>query len=65
MPAPIQAGKRWVVRRIHPWTNDYGKLARRAERGGEVVDLNLSLARIVTPPRPAQLAIASVFGVTL
>ncbi|MCX4966977.1 IS5 family transposase [Streptomyces sp. NBC_00654] len=44
VPAPIQAGKRWVVERTHSWTNDYGKLRRRTERSGEVVDFYLYLA---------------------
>ena len=35
---PIQAGKRWVVERIHSWMNDHGKLRRRTERSGEAVD---------------------------
>lgn len=44
MPAPIQAGKRWVVERTHAWMNDYGKLRRCTERSGEVVDFYLYLA---------------------
>ncbi len=28
VPAPIQAGKRWVVERSHAWMNGYGKLRR-------------------------------------
>ncbi|MCX4965802.1 IS5 family transposase [Streptomyces sp. NBC_00654] len=44
VPAPIQAGKRWVVERTHSWTNDYGKLRRCTERSGEVVDFYLYLA---------------------
>jgi hypothetical protein len=26
LPAPIQAGRRWVVERTHAWANQYGKL---------------------------------------
>lgn len=44
VPAPIQAGKRWVVERTHSWMNDYGKLRRCTEKRGEVVDFYLSLA---------------------
>ncbi|WP_405753173.1 IS5 family transposase [Streptomyces sp. NBC_00012] len=44
VPAPIQAGKRWVVERTHSWMNDYGKLRRCTERSGDVVDLYLYLA---------------------
>ncbi|WP_060880062.1 IS5 family transposase [Streptomyces scabiei] len=44
LPAPIQAGKRWVVERTHSWMNDYGKLRRCTERSGDVVDFYLYLA---------------------
>ncbi|MFE7842330.1 transposase, partial [Streptomyces sp. NPDC057474] len=44
VPAPIQAGKRWVVERTHSWMNDYGKLRRCTERSGAVVDFYLHLA---------------------
>ncbi|MET9603335.1 IS5 family transposase [Streptomyces sp. NPDC006459] len=44
VPAPIQAGKRWVVERTHSWMNDYGKLRRCTERSGAVVDSYLYLA---------------------
>ena len=44
VPAPIQAGRRWVAERTHSWMNDYGKLRRCTERSGEVVDLHLYLA---------------------
>ncbi len=44
VPAPIQAGKRWVIERTHSWMNDYGKLRRCTERNGEVVDFYLYLA---------------------
>ncbi|MEV6205530.1 IS5 family transposase [Kitasatospora sp. NPDC051914] len=44
VPAPVQAGKRWVVERTHSWMNDYGKLRRCTERSGEVVDFYLYLA---------------------
>lgn len=44
LPAPIQAGKRWVVERTHSWMNNYGKLRRCTERSGRIVDLYLYLA---------------------
>lgn len=44
VPAPIQAGKRWVVERTHSWMNDYGKLRRCTERSSAVVDFYLYLA---------------------
>ena len=44
VPAPIQAGPRWVVERTHAWMNGYGKLRRCTERDGVVVDFYLFLA---------------------
>lgn len=44
IPAPIQAGKRWVVERTHSWMNGYGKLRRCTEKDGKVVDFYLHLA---------------------
>jgi hypothetical protein len=44
VPAPIQAGKRWVVERTHSWMNDYGKPRRCTETSGSVVDFYLYLA---------------------
>ncbi|MCJ0874310.1 IS5 family transposase [Streptomyces sp. AP-93] len=44
VPAPVQAGKRWVVERTHSWMNDYGRLRRCTDRSGEVVDFYLYLA---------------------
>jgi transposase len=43
-PAPLQAGKRWVVERTQSWMNGYGKLRRCTERDGRVVDFYLFLA---------------------
>lgn len=28
VPAPLQAGKRWVIERTQSWMNDYGKVRR-------------------------------------
>ena len=44
VPAPIQAGGRWVAERTHSWMNGYGKLRRCTETDGRVVDFYLFLA---------------------
>lgn len=44
VPAPIQAGSRWVVERTHSWMNGYGKLRRCTEKAQAVVDFYLFLA---------------------
>jgi hypothetical protein len=44
VPAPAQAGKRWVVERTHSWMNGYGKLRRCTEKNGKAVDFYLHLA---------------------
>jgi hypothetical protein len=44
IPAPIQAGSRWVVERTHSWMNGYGKLRRCTEKLRLVVDFYLFLA---------------------
>ena len=44
VPAPLQAGNRWVVERTQSWMNGYGKLRRCTERDGAVVDFYLFLA---------------------
>ena len=44
VPAPIQAGSRWVVERTHSWMNGYGKLRRCTEKLRPVVDFYLFLA---------------------
>ena len=44
VPAPIQAGARWVVERTHSWMNGYGKLRRCTEKARAVVDFYLFLA---------------------
>lgn len=51
VPAPIQAGKRWVVERTHSWMNDYGKLRRCTDRSGSVVDFYLYLAAVLVTLR--------------
>ena len=44
VPAPVQAGARWVVERTHSWMNAYGKLRRCTEHRRSVVDFYLFLA---------------------
>ncbi|MDP9461045.1 MAG: IS5 family transposase [Actinomycetota bacterium] len=44
VPAPLQAGKRWVVERTQAWMNAYGKLRRCTEKSCRVVDFYLFLA---------------------
>ena len=44
VPAPLQAGKRWVVERTQAWMNGYGTLRRCTERSGAIVDFYLFLA---------------------
>jgi hypothetical protein len=44
VPAPIQAGTRWVVERAHSWMNGYGKLRRCTEKHQAIVDFFLFLS---------------------
>ncbi|EST18926.1 hypothetical protein M878_44225 [Streptomyces roseochromogenus subsp. oscitans DS 12.976] len=44
LPAPIQAGKCWVVERGHAWMNGFGKLRRCIEKRSCVVDFYLYLS---------------------
>jgi transposase len=43
-PAPIQAGRRWVIERTHAWGNQYGKLRWCTERRRVVVEFWFLLA---------------------
>jgi transposase len=47
LPAPIQAGRRWVIERTHAWGNQYGKLRWCTERRRVVVEFWLALASAV------------------
>jgi DDE family transposase len=51
VPAPIQAGTRWVVERTHAWMNGYGKLRRCTERNARTVDFYLYLAAALVTVR--------------
>jgi hypothetical protein len=44
VPAPIQAGGRWMVERMPAWMNAYGKLRRCTERRRAVAEFYLFLA---------------------
>ncbi len=44
VPAPVQAGARWVVERTRQWMNGCGKLRRCTEKRQSVVDFYLFLA---------------------
>jgi hypothetical protein len=44
VPAPIQAGRRWVIERTHAWGNQYGKLRWCTKRRRTVVEFWLALA---------------------
>jgi hypothetical protein len=44
VPAPVQAGARWVVERTHSWMNGSGKLRRCTEKRAAIVDVYLFLA---------------------
>ena len=46
-PAPVQAGRRWVIERTHAWANQYGKLRWCTERCWLVVEFWLALALAV------------------
>jgi hypothetical protein len=46
-PAPIQAGRRWVIERTHAWGNHYGRLRWSTERRRLVVAFWLALASTI------------------
>jgi len=47
IPAPIQAGRRWVIERTHAWGNQYGRLRWCTERRRLVVEFWLALASAI------------------
>jgi transposase len=51
VPAPIQAGARWVVERTHSWMNGFGKLRRCTEKQAAAVDFYLFLVPRRRPRR--------------
>jgi transposase len=46
-PAPVTAGKRWVVERTNSWMNAYKKLVWCTERRGRVIDFWLAFAAVI------------------
>jgi hypothetical protein len=48
VPAPIQAGQRWPVERLHAWMNGYGKLRRCTDKSKVIVEFYLNLAAALT-----------------
>ena len=51
VPAPVQAGKRWVVERTQAWMNGFGKLRRCTEKSARVADFYLFLAAAIVVTR--------------
>ena len=51
VPAPVQAGQRWVVEPSHAWMNGYSKLRRCTEKARQVVGLYLFLAAAIVVTR--------------
>nr|WP_222131961.1 IS5 family transposase [Pseudonocardia sp. C8] len=47
-PAPIQAGKRWPVERLHAWMNGFGKLRRLTDKRRDIAEFYLNLAAALT-----------------
>ena len=50
-PAPLQAGRRWLVERTHSWMNGYGKLRRMTDRDATIVEFYLYLAAALVTVR--------------
>ena len=48
IPAPIQAGKQWVVEHTHSWLNGYGTNRRCTEKRRSTVEFYLHLAATLT-----------------
>lgn len=46
-PAPVTAGKRWVVERTNAWINAYKKLVWRTERRARVIDFWIGFAMMI------------------
>ncbi|WP_433052285.1 IS5 family transposase [Dactylosporangium sp. CS-033363] len=50
-PAPVQAGRRWVVEADHAWMNGFGKLRRHTDRHPAVIDFYHYLAAAIVTLR--------------
>jgi transposase len=46
-PAPVQAGRRWVVERTNAWGNQFKKLVWNTERRQQVIDAFVALAHAI------------------
>lgn len=46
-PAPLQAGKRWVIERTNSWHNAHKKLVWCTERRGQVIDFWVAFSNVV------------------
>ena len=46
-PAPLEAGKRWVVVRTNSWHNAHKKLVWCTERCGRVIDFWVAFSDVV------------------
>jgi IS5 family transposase len=46
-PAPLQAGKRWVVERTNSWHNAHKKLVWCTERQGRVIDFWVAFSDLI------------------
>ena len=46
-PAPLKAGKRWVVERTNSWNNAHKKLVWCTERRGQVIDFRIAFSNVV------------------
>lgn len=49
-PAPIQAGKRWPVERLHAWMNGCGKLRQFTDKRKDIVEFYLNRRADRDPP---------------
>jgi hypothetical protein len=47
-PAPIHAGRRWPIERLHAWMNGYGKLRRCTDKRKSIVKFYCYLAAALT-----------------
>ncbi len=56
-PAPVQAGRRWVIERTHAWMSTFGRLRRCPDRHETIVTFDVYLATaIVTTHCPITAA---------
>ncbi len=46
-PAPVQAGRRWVIERTHAWMSTFGRLRRCLDRHETIVTFYVCLAAAI------------------